>query len=129
MNNIKQLYFGIGICNSLLIFPGNLYNGSKDQITEFKRYWEGSRFERMILPAPFGLISFGMLLMVLSKTTCYALAGPLGTYRILLAHHNRRVTSDVSWTNAIYKPCFSIDFDSEPYILYPVGQASWLPLR
>jgi hypothetical protein len=99
-----RTWVNLGIANYAVVMGGNMLNGmnraghTPDQFPELVKSSAG-------------------------KAVSFAIMGPVGTYRMLLAYHNSLVTNNSKWTNAIFDPHFS----DPHYMTWPEGEASYVP--
>lgn len=121
-------YVGFAIANFSLISLTNYVSCIKDGLDDHNKRWKKSKpIDRCLSLFDFVFVDlWGGLFLSGMKGSAFGIGGPIGTYRIWLAHHNKKVTGDEKWTNYIYQP--SVYFDSK-YITYPFGNASWIPLK
>jgi len=125
-------YFGCAIFNALLIGPMNWASGVSRIMTDLNDEFRQSRsvFDKtllMVLVPTYSLVGFGLVGLV--KAAVYSGAGPLGTYRILLACHNYNKTRDLNWLDTLFRPFTSTHERYTPYIMWPFGIASWKPIK
>lgn len=113
--------------NGTIIFVGNMSNIG-DHLESYDKaktaiYRIYTTFDNLLL-----ISKFTAFIMI--KSGIYAILGPVTTYRIALAHHNECLSGNDKWTHPLYKYYHSVNKSEYlPYIIYPIGNASWLPIK
>lgn len=130
--NIMNLFRLCGVANMAIIFPMNAWYIPKLLTKEYRKTidnharWKLSPLEsliRIVINEAALLIGSGSCAIL--KTAAFGLAGPIGSYRIGLTFANYYRTNDKKWIKTLYKTLPSTKYSYYPYIMKPIGNASW----
>ena len=121
----RRIFYVFGGGNALFIGSTNLYN-TMNLIVDVNNATDRSPAANMTSWVLFGSFFGGISL---GKSAYFSALGPVGTYRISLAYLNYRKTGDKKWMEVLTDPGSSMKPYSNPYIIKPFGEASWIPLN
>jgi len=127
-----KMYKRCACLNAVFIGATNIGSGISETIQDTRtvtyptKYW-GRKLWLTLLEYTACLSALGV--MTGFKTFMFYLGGPIGTYRIGLGMYNYAVTKDSKWINVLINPGSSVVPANGPYLVRPVGTASWIPIR
>lgn len=136
MNKVWLLFGG---ANFITIVSTNVVDAIRDPQNEWynkrrlQKYNHNASHTDKFLNI-FGNCTVGGVMLISTIIACslkgsvYALSGPVGTYRMLLAINNKNVTNDHLWTKVVFGLGLYSKSYTKNYITWPFGFASWYPL-
>jgi hypothetical protein len=133
---MEKFYYRVwkpfGFVNAVVIASTNIPIGMSQAMTELRKQEDPpiSIVKRWALMIGGGLTCMGAIaVMTAFKTAMFYLGGPIGTYRIGLGLYNHYVTGDQGWLNVLVCLGSSAAYENTPYLVKPMGTASWKPVR
>lgn len=119
-NYLRKTWICTGILNFAWIASTNIMSGI------YKSHESSYNNDPIITSGQKGTALLLVTAFSICKSMMYFMAGPIGTYRIGLAYHNKYKTDDPNWT----KPVDTLGYDNDrKYLVKPAGHASWFPIR